>query len=255
MVSIYSLRPIYTFLYTIINGNVIASFVQKKKHFEILWSVRTQSWNPPPPCTQSYAFGLTPALPLCAYVLCGWPLIVWIWVKISTIFYLMHICHELSIHLNNFFEIKSRRNCKIILDGKKLHGFPWWRDWGKSLHYQKTGLTPPSSPYLFCHQNFDFAIFVQCLVILAKMNPRVNGCIFWKILGLKYKKKSGFTRFALRNFYFWQALKANQCTWLFLEKCPIGWFPTDLGWKDRIPNSKDLLHWFCFINSIGCPWH
>ena len=35
--------------------------------------------NPPPPplfplCTQSYAFGLTPPIPLCAYVLCGWPL-------------------------------------------------------------------------------------------------------------------------------------------------------------------------------------
>ena len=38
MVSIYSLRPFYTFLYTIENGNVIASFVQKKKRFEILWS-------------------------------------------------------------------------------------------------------------------------------------------------------------------------------------------------------------------------
>ena len=38
MVSIYNLRPVYTFLYTIINGNVIASFVQKKKSFEILRS-------------------------------------------------------------------------------------------------------------------------------------------------------------------------------------------------------------------------
>ena len=37
MVSIYSLRPVYTFLYTI-NGNAIAFFVQKKKSFEILWS-------------------------------------------------------------------------------------------------------------------------------------------------------------------------------------------------------------------------
>ena len=40
MVSVYSLRPVYTFLYTIINGNVIASFVQKKKSFEILWSTK-----------------------------------------------------------------------------------------------------------------------------------------------------------------------------------------------------------------------
>ena len=43
MVSICSLRPFYTFLYTIINGNVIASFVQKKlskkkRGFETLWS-------------------------------------------------------------------------------------------------------------------------------------------------------------------------------------------------------------------------
>ena len=31
MVSIYRLRPVYTFPYTMINGNVIASFVQKKR--------------------------------------------------------------------------------------------------------------------------------------------------------------------------------------------------------------------------------
>ena len=33
MVSVYSLRPVYTPLYTMINGNVIASFVQKKGKF------------------------------------------------------------------------------------------------------------------------------------------------------------------------------------------------------------------------------
>ena len=38
MVSNNSLRPVYTFLYTIINGNEIASFKQNKKDFEILWS-------------------------------------------------------------------------------------------------------------------------------------------------------------------------------------------------------------------------
>ena len=38
MVSIYSLRPVYTFLYTRINSDVIASFVQEKKSFEIFWS-------------------------------------------------------------------------------------------------------------------------------------------------------------------------------------------------------------------------
>ena len=36
MVSIYCLRPVYTFLYTIINCNVAASFVQQIS-FEILW--------------------------------------------------------------------------------------------------------------------------------------------------------------------------------------------------------------------------
>ena len=34
--SIHSLRLVYTFLYTIINGNVITTFVQQKKSFEIL---------------------------------------------------------------------------------------------------------------------------------------------------------------------------------------------------------------------------
>ena len=34
--SIYTSRPVYSFLYTIINGNVIASFVPKKKRFETL---------------------------------------------------------------------------------------------------------------------------------------------------------------------------------------------------------------------------
>ena len=70
MVSIYSFRPVYTFLYTIINGNVIASFVQKKKSFEIVWSKKffffahVRNHDPPPPsCTQSYAFGLAPPLP------------------------------------------------------------------------------------------------------------------------------------------------------------------------------------------------
>ena len=55
--SIYTSRPVYSFLYTIINGNVIASFVPKKKRFETLrckknfFCVRTQPWTlaaPPP---------------------------------------------------------------------------------------------------------------------------------------------------------------------------------------------------------------
>ena len=56
MVFIYSLRPVYTFLYTIKNANVIASFVQKTKSFEILWSkkifltyVLNPEPSPPPP--------------------------------------------------------------------------------------------------------------------------------------------------------------------------------------------------------------
>ena len=53
MVSIYSLRPVCTFLYTITNGNVIASFVQKNKNFEILRSkkiffLRTYATLKPP---------------------------------------------------------------------------------------------------------------------------------------------------------------------------------------------------------------
>ena len=44
------------FLYTIINSNLIASFVQKKKSFEILWSKKIffhtyATLKPPPPCT------------------------------------------------------------------------------------------------------------------------------------------------------------------------------------------------------------
>ena len=80
MVSIYSLRPVYTFLYTIINGNVIGSFVQKKKVLRFCGPktlfLRTYAKlkSPLPLCIQSYAFGLTPPLPLYTYVLCGWPL-------------------------------------------------------------------------------------------------------------------------------------------------------------------------------------
>ena len=55
MVSIYSLRQVYTFLYTIINGNVVASFTHKKEKFEILWSNKNfflqtyATLNPHPP--------------------------------------------------------------------------------------------------------------------------------------------------------------------------------------------------------------
>ena len=59
MASIYSLRPVYTFLYTIINDNVIASFVQKRKVLRFydqkkFFCTRTQPWNAPPPL---YAIG------------------------------------------------------------------------------------------------------------------------------------------------------------------------------------------------------
>ena len=39
MVSIYSLKPVYTFLYTIINDSVLASFAQKKERF---WDLAVQ---------------------------------------------------------------------------------------------------------------------------------------------------------------------------------------------------------------------
>ena len=46
-----------------------------------LHSTYAQKWSkldlpPLPPWTQLYAFGLTLPLPLCEYLLCGWPLIV-----------------------------------------------------------------------------------------------------------------------------------------------------------------------------------
>ena len=87
--SIYSSRSVYSFLYTIINGNVIASFVPKKKRFETLrckkiFFVHVRNLEPSPspfppyppshphlPCTQLYTFGFIPPLLLCEYVLCG----------------------------------------------------------------------------------------------------------------------------------------------------------------------------------------
>ena len=64
--SIYSLRPAYTFQYTIINSIVIASFVQKKEKFQdfvfqkkFLFAY-VCNLETPPLCTQLYTFGLTP---------------------------------------------------------------------------------------------------------------------------------------------------------------------------------------------------
>ena len=71
-----SLRLIFT--KPISNKKKKKSFT-KKKSFEILWSKKNffayvrNLETPLPPCTQSYALGLTPPFPLCAYVLCGWP--------------------------------------------------------------------------------------------------------------------------------------------------------------------------------------
>ena len=78
-VSIYRLRPVYTFLYTVVNGNVRASFVQKKKKIEILWSKKTvcmylrnrQNTSPPPPLHAIVRIWLDYPLPLCAHVLYG----------------------------------------------------------------------------------------------------------------------------------------------------------------------------------------
>ena len=70
MVSIYSLTPVYTFLYTTTSDNVLASFVQKRKvlrfvvqknyclHTYAIYNFHFSN------CTQPYAFGLTPPLPL-----------------------------------------------------------------------------------------------------------------------------------------------------------------------------------------------
>ena len=44
MVSIYSLKQVYTFLYTIVNDNVLASFVQKKKKGFEIWRSKKQSF-------------------------------------------------------------------------------------------------------------------------------------------------------------------------------------------------------------------
>ena len=70
MVSIYSLRPVYTFLYTITNGNVMASFVQKEERFEILWSkksffayLRNLEPPPPPPLYEIARIWLDPSRP------------------------------------------------------------------------------------------------------------------------------------------------------------------------------------------------
>ena len=61
MVSIYSLRPVYTIVYLIINDNVLASFEEKKKSFKILWSKKKiffaliRNLEPPPPISPLYA--------------------------------------------------------------------------------------------------------------------------------------------------------------------------------------------------------
>ena len=47
-------------------------FFKKVKKNQLAY-VRNLELPPPHPCTQSYALGLTPPLPPCAYVLCGWP--------------------------------------------------------------------------------------------------------------------------------------------------------------------------------------
>ena len=69
MVSIYSLRPVYTFIYTLKNRNVIDSFVQKKNSFEILWSKKNffvyvrNLENPPSPLYEIVHIWLDPSPP------------------------------------------------------------------------------------------------------------------------------------------------------------------------------------------------
>ena len=74
MISIYSLRPVYTFLHTIINGNVIASFVQKKKRFEkfFLRMYATLALPPSPLYLILRIYHDLSPSPLCVRT-CGWP--------------------------------------------------------------------------------------------------------------------------------------------------------------------------------------
>ena len=58
MVSIYSVGPVYTLLYTIINGNVIAFFVRKVLRFrgpKKTFFADVRNLETPPSFTQSYA--------------------------------------------------------------------------------------------------------------------------------------------------------------------------------------------------------
>ena len=75
MVSVYCLRPVYTFPYTIINGNIIASFVLKKKSLIFcslkIFCVRTQPWNRPSPLVRNHTHLSEPyPPPLCVRTTC-----------------------------------------------------------------------------------------------------------------------------------------------------------------------------------------
>ena len=65
MVSIYGLRPVYTFLYAIINGNVIVSFVQKKKSWSKKFFAHVRNLETPaPPLYAILRIWLDPSPPL-----------------------------------------------------------------------------------------------------------------------------------------------------------------------------------------------
>ena len=65
MVSTYSLRPVYTFLYKIINGYVTASFVQKKICDFVVQKIflRTHAFLNPPPLYALVRIWLDPSPP------------------------------------------------------------------------------------------------------------------------------------------------------------------------------------------------
>ena len=72
MVSIYSLRSIYTFLHTIMSGNIIASFVQKRKVLrfcgwkKFFFAYVQNLETPPPPLYAIVCIWLDPSpSPLC----------------------------------------------------------------------------------------------------------------------------------------------------------------------------------------------
>ena len=121
-VSIYSLKPVYTFLYTIINDNVLASFVQKKKKGFEIWRSKKQSFlltyatlKPPHPLYAIVRIWVDPSpSPLCVRTM--WinnNLLItkirnsWIYHKIKKCFFLKQV-NRSTCHLNTNWNKATR---------------------------------------------------------------------------------------------------------------------------------------------------